>query len=60
MARRPVPALDLGFGSGDLVIEIGGAHAQQIDVPNVLFVGEKPRLIQQMLQEREVVKGQPH
>jgi hypothetical protein len=48
----------LGIGSGDLIVKTGGVNAQQFDMPNVLFVGRKVQLIQQMLQEREVVSGQ--
>ncbi len=47
----------LGFGSGDLVVKTAGAHAQQFEMHNVLFVGSKLQLIQQMLQTREVVSG---
>jgi hypothetical protein len=47
----------LGFGSGDLVVKTAGAHAQQIEMHNVLFVGSKLKLIQDMLQMREVVSG---
>jgi hypothetical protein len=45
----------LGFGSGDLLVKTSGANAQQIEMHNVLFVGGKLKLIQQMLQTREVV-----
>ena len=45
----------LGFGSGDLFVKPAGANAQQIEMPNVLFVGSKLQLIQDMLQTREVV-----
>jgi hypothetical protein len=48
----------LGFGSGDLIVKTGGVNARHFDMPNVLFVGRKVQLIQQMLQEREVVSGQ--
>lgn len=48
----------LGLGSGDLIVKTSGANAHQFDMPNVLFAGGKVKLIQQMLQEREVVKGQ--
>jgi hypothetical protein len=48
----------LGMGSGDLIVKTGGVNAQHFDMPNVLFVGQKLKLIQQMLQEREVVSGQ--
>lgn len=47
----------LGFGSGDLIVKTGGPNPQTIELPNVLFVGTKLALAQQMLQEREVVKG---
>jgi hypothetical protein len=47
----------LGFGSGDLLVKTGGAHAQQIEMHNVLFVGSKVDMIQRMLQTREVVGG---
>jgi hypothetical protein len=45
----------LGLGSGDLVVKTGGANPQTFEVPNVLFVGWKLRMIETMLQEREVV-----
>jgi hypothetical protein len=47
----------LGFGSGDLIVRTAGANAQQFQMPNILFVGAKVQLIQQMLQQREVVPG---
>src|SRR5262249_43380996 len=47
----------LGFGSGDLLVKPAGANAQQIEMPNVLVVGSKLKLIQDMLQMREVVHG---
>ena len=47
----------LGFGSGDLLVKTAGAHAQQFEMHNVLLVGSKLQLIQQMLQTREVVSG---
>jgi hypothetical protein len=45
----------LGFGSGDLIDKTAGASAQQFEMHNILFVGSKLQLIQQMLQTREVV-----
>jgi hypothetical protein len=45
----------LGVGSGDLVVKTAGAKAQQFEMHNVLFVGNKLKLIQEMLQTREVV-----
>jgi hypothetical protein len=47
----------LGIGSGDLIVKTAGANAQQFQMPNVLFVGSKIQMIQQMLQQREVVRG---
>ena len=47
----------LGMGSGDLLVRTAGATAQQFEMHNVLFVGNKLQLIQQMLQTREVVAG---
>lgn len=48
----------LGMGSGDLIVQTGGAHPQTFEMPNVLFVGSKVKVIEQMLQEREVIEGQ--
>lgn len=48
----------LGLGSGDLVVTTGGAHPQTFEIPNVLFIGAKLSVIEDMLQEREVVSGQ--
>ena len=45
----------LGVGSGDLLVKTAGGNAQQFEMSNVLFVGSKVRMIQQMLQTREVV-----
>ena len=47
----------LGIGSGDLIVKTGGANPQQFQMPNVLFVGSKVQMIQQMLQTREIVSG---
>jgi hypothetical protein len=49
----------LGFGSGDLTVRTAGANAQQLEVVNVLRIGRKLELIQQMLKERAVVGGAP-
>ncbi|MGF1582264.1 MAG: hypothetical protein ACFCD0_23315 [Gemmataceae bacterium] len=48
----------LGLGAGDLVVRTGGAHPQTFELSNVLFVGYKLKILEQMLQEREVVEGQ--
>jgi hypothetical protein len=47
----------LGFGSGDLIVNTAGSNARHFEMPNVLFVGQKLQVIQQMLQTREVVSG---
>jgi hypothetical protein len=39
----------LGMGSGDLYVKTSGATTQQFEIHNVLFVGGKLKLIQQML-----------
>ena len=45
----------LGLGSGDLVVTTSGASSHHFDLPNVLFVGQKVRLIEDMLREKAVV-----
>jgi hypothetical protein len=47
----------LGLGSGDIVVKTAGAASQEFHMPNVLFVGSKVNLIQQLIQQREVVAG---
>jgi hypothetical protein len=47
----------LGLGSGDLVVKTAGANSQTFELHNVLFVESKLKLVQQMLQTREVVTG---
>lgn len=47
----------LGFGSGDLTVRTAGTNSQQFEAANVLRIGRKLAMIQQMLQEREVVGG---
>jgi hypothetical protein len=47
----------LGFGTADLTVFTSGANAQQIDMPNVIGIGHKLKLIHTMLQELEVTKG---
>ena len=47
----------LGLGSGDLIVNTSGAHAHHFDLPNVLFVGNKVRMIEDMLREKAVVRG---
>ncbi len=47
----------LGFGSGDLIVNTAGAQAAHYDLPNVIFVGYKVKLIEEMLREKPVVQG---
>ena len=47
----------LGLGSGDLIVRTAGAQAHQFDLPNVLFIGRKVRLIEEMQRERPTVQG---
>jgi hypothetical protein len=47
----------LGFGSADLTVFTSGANAQQIEMANVLGIGNKLELINRMLQQMEVTKG---
>lgn len=47
----------LGLGSGDLIVNTSGASAHHFDLPNVLFVGHKLKLIEEMLRETPVVRG---
>ncbi len=47
----------LGFGSGDLVVRPSGA-ANPLEMPNVLRVGRKVRLIEDLIKEK-VVLAQP-
>ncbi|HUY35476.1 MAG TPA: hypothetical protein VMV69_22225 [Pirellulales bacterium] len=42
----------LGLGSGDLVIAASGARREQIQIPNVLFLGPKLTRLQKMVAER--------
>lgn len=46
----------LGLGSGDLVVKTSGAQAHHFDLANVLFIGRKVRLIEEMLQKRKVIE----
>lgn len=48
----------LGFGTADLTVFTSGANAQQIEMANVMGIDRKLELINTMLQELEVVKGQ--
>jgi hypothetical protein len=46
----------LGLGSGDLIVNTSGATAHHFDMPNVLFVGYKLRLIEEMLREVQMAQ----
>lgn len=44
----------LGFGSGDLLIRTGGGHGQTIELENVMNVGRKLEVINQMIREKVI------
>ncbi len=46
----------LGLGSGDLIVRTAGAGSEHIDLQNVLFIGKKVRMIEEMLQRRKVIE----
>jgi hypothetical protein len=48
----------LGLGSGDLIVKTAGAHPQEFQMNNVLFIGRKVREIEDMLRSRQVITGQ--
>ena len=41
----------LGLGSGDIQIRTTGATKEQIDIPNVLFIGSKIEIMQRLIAE---------
>jgi hypothetical protein len=41
----------LGIGAGDLRISTTGATKEQIDVPNILFIGSKMGIMQRLIAE---------
>jgi hypothetical protein len=45
----------LGLGSGDLIVKTGGAQPQHFDLPNVLFVGKKKQMIEDLLKKQTVI-----
>jgi hypothetical protein len=47
----------LGLGSGDVVVRTSGANSHEFQMHNVLFVGRKLQMIEQMQRDRPVVKG---
>jgi hypothetical protein len=44
----------VGLGSGDLIMHRSNTN-QEIDMPNVLFVGSKIKMIERLIKEKEVV-----
>jgi len=47
----------LGLGSGDLQVRTSGATREQIDIPNVLFVGHKIAAMQRLIAEIPEVRA---
>jgi hypothetical protein len=47
----------LGLGSGDLIVNTSGAQARHLDLPNVLFIGKKVQMIEDMLKKKAVVES---
>jgi hypothetical protein len=47
----------LGLGSGDLVVRTSGAHSHEFRLSNVLFVGRKLQIIEEMQRDVPVVAG---
>lgn len=44
----------LGLGSGDLIVKTSGASAHHFDLPNVLFIGRKVAMIEDMMKKKMV------
>ncbi|GIW78661.1 MAG: hypothetical protein KatS3mg105_0468 [Gemmatales bacterium] len=44
----------IGLGSGDLIIQKSATH-QEIDMPNVLFIGSKIKQIERLIKEKQIV-----
>ena len=47
----------LGMGSGDMVLRTAGPNGREFVLPNVLFVGEKMKRLEKLLENRPVVFG---
>jgi hypothetical protein len=47
----------LGLGSGDLIVRTSGAHSHEFRMSNVLFVGRKLQMIEEMQRDVPVVAG---
>lgn len=48
----------LGLGSGDLTVRTSGAQAHVINLPNVLFVGRKLKMVEDMQREKATIETQ--
>ncbi|MBY0513865.1 MAG: hypothetical protein K2P78_08130 [Gemmataceae bacterium] len=44
----------LGFGTGDLVIRLGGANGQAVELENVIGINRKLALIQRLVKEKAI------
>jgi len=44
----------LGLGSGDLIVKTTGAQSHHYELPNVLWIGRKVQLIEDLLRKRKV------
>ena len=47
----------LGLGSGDLIVRTAGAQSKEFRFSNVLFVGRKLQMIEELQREKKVVGG---
>lgn len=47
----------LGLGSGDMTVNTAGAAVHHIELPNVLFINSKVKLVEDMLREKAMVRG---
>jgi hypothetical protein len=47
----------LGLGSGDLIVKTSGAQAHHFDLPNVLFIGKKVQMIEDLIRAQVVQQG---
>ena len=48
----------LGLGSGDLIVRTAGAQGHHYDLPNVLFINQKVRQIEDLIARKAVVETQ--
>ena len=47
----------LGFGTGDLLIRVGGPNGPAIELENVINIGRKLKLIDRLLKEKAILVG---